>query len=149
MSLTLSLWFTSILTLLLFLEGAPSVSHFGNKMGGKLTRYLYGKWKNGRRFWLQPKKGNFFSAWVASHQENTSPASQWNNRADELARIAPLQNQSRVEDQDRLLEWLHIKKGHTEAKELYQEAHTQGWPVTQENCKTSISACGECHTRFE
>lgn len=36
------------------------------------------------------KQGQFSVAWVTSHQEDGAPASQRNNKADELARIAPL-----------------------------------------------------------
>ena len=87
--------------------------------------------------------------WVASHQQDDSPASQWNGKADELAQLAPLQNAQIAEDWERLLEWLHVKRKHSGAKDLYCEAQARGWPVTREECKTCVSACEQCRTRLE
>lgn len=96
------------------------------------------------------KQGQFSVAWVASHQEDGTPASQWNNKADELARIAPLrQGEPDSDNWERLLEWLHLKRGHTGTLDLYREAQARGWPVTREQCRTCISACDLCCTRLD
>ncbi|XP_069664901.1 uncharacterized protein [Haliaeetus albicilla] len=84
---------------------------------------------------------NFAVGWVASHQVDGGLAGEWNNKADELARLAPVQKDQITEDWDRLLEWLHIKRKHTGAKVLYREALARGWPVTREMCKTCTSSC--------
>lgn len=78
------------------------------------------------------KKGQFSVAWVAAHQEDGTPVSHWNNRADELARIAPLrQGEPDSDNWERLVEWLHVKRGHTGALDLYRETQARGWPVTR------------------
>lgn len=84
---------------------------------------------------------------MASHQDRSNPISQWNNKVDELSRVAPLQNESIMENWERLLEWLHIKRGHKSSKDLYCEAHARGWPLTRENCHTCISVCSLCQSR--
>ena len=95
------------------------------------------------------KQGNFAVGWVASHQTGEDLSGHWNNRVDELARLAPLQSDPVAEDWERLLEWLHLKRGHTGAQDLYQEAQARGWPVTRENCKTCISACEQCRIHLD
>ena len=44
------------------------------------------------------KQGNFAIAWVASHQHESNPTSQWNSEADESSRLAPLQNEHIMEN---------------------------------------------------
>ncbi|MCQ4187517.1 hypothetical protein FK515_28425, partial [Klebsiella pneumoniae] len=95
------------------------------------------------------KQGNFAVGWVASHQADGGSAGKWNNRADELARLAPVQKDQVTEDWDRLLEWLHVKRKHTGAKDLCREALARGWPVTRATCETCISACEQCRRRLE
>ncbi|XP_074713432.1 uncharacterized protein LOC141938585, partial [Strix uralensis] len=82
-------------------------------------------------------QGNFAVGWVASHQVDGGSAGEWNNKADELARLAPVQKDQITEDWERLLEWLHIKRKHTGAKDLYREALARArnqknteWPWT-------------------
>lgn len=90
-------------------------------------------------------QGNVAIGWVASQQTDGNPAGEWKNRADELARLSPLKKELISEDWDQLLEWLHGKRQHTGAKDLYKEAHACGWLVTREMCKTCVSACEQCH----
>ncbi|RMB96167.1 hypothetical protein DUI87_27228 [Hirundo rustica rustica] len=96
-------------------------------------------------------QGNFAVGWVASHQTDGNPPGEWNNKDDELelARLSPLKEEQIIEDWDQLLEWLHVKRQHTGAKDLYKAAHARGWPVTREMCRTSISACEQCCKRLE
>ncbi|XP_052631116.1 ribonuclease H-like [Harpia harpyja] len=44
------------------------------------------------------RQGKFAVAWVASHQQDSTPVSQWNGKADELAQLALLQNTPIAED---------------------------------------------------
>uniref|UniRef100_A0A8C9FVA5 Integrase zinc-binding domain-containing protein n=1 Tax=Pavo cristatus TaxID=9049 RepID=A0A8C9FVA5_PAVCR len=44
--------------------------------------------------------------------------------------------------------WLHVKRGHTGALDLYRETQARGWPVTREQCRTCISACDQCRMRL-
>ena len=95
------------------------------------------------------RQGKFAVAWVASHQPDDAPVSQWNAKVDELARLALLQSTQIVENWEHLLEWLHVKRQHSGVKDLYCEAHARGWPVTREECKTCVSSCEQCHARLE
>lgn len=70
-------------------------------------------------------QGNFSVGWVASHQTDRNQAGQWNNRADEQARLSPLKKETISEDWNQPLEWLHVKRQHTGVKDLYQEAHAR------------------------
>lgn len=89
-------------------------------------------------------QGNFAVEWVASHQIDGKPAGEWNNEADELARLNPMKRDQMTEDWEHSLKWLRVKRQHTGAKDLYKEAFACGWPVTREMCKTCISACEQC-----
>ena len=50
---------------------------------------------------------------------------------------------------EHLLEWLHVKRGHSGSKDLYKEAISRGWAVTRDLRNTVISACGQCRVRLE
>ena len=66
-----------------------------------------------------------------------------------LTHLAVLATEGEEEKWEHLLEWLHVKCGHSGIKDLLKEAGSRGWPITREMCSTIISACSLCHTRLE
>ncbi|KAM9590605.1 uncharacterized protein ACIBXB_005796 isoform 2-T2 [Morphnus guianensis] len=95
------------------------------------------------------KQRSFLVGWVAAHQAGDNPAHLLNNQVDSLTRLASLAIDSEAEKWDHLLEWLHMKRGHSGSKDLYKEAISRGWAVTRELCNTVISACGQCRVHLE
>ena len=86
--------------------------------------------------------------WVAAHQGGNHPAHIWHNQVDSLTCLATLAKEGEEENWKNVLEWLHVKRGHSGVRDL-KEAGSRGWPVTRELCNTVISACGLCRTRLE
>lgn len=95
------------------------------------------------------KQGTFLVGWVAAHQRGDHPAHIWNNQVDSLTRLAPMAVEAEEKEWERLLEWLHVRRGHSGVKDLFREAGSRGWPVTRELCNTITSACSQCRTRLE
>lgn len=90
-----------------------------------------------------------YVGWVATHQGGNHSAHIWNNQVDSLTHLASLVKEGEEEKWEHLLEWLHVKHGHSGVKDLLKETVSRGWPVTQELRSTVISACGLCCTRLE
>ena len=87
--------------------------------------------------------------WVAAHQGGDHPARIPNNQVDSLTRLATLAEEREEEKWECLLEWLHVKHGHSGVKDLLKEAGSRGWPAPRKLRSTVISACGLCRTRLE
>lgn len=94
------------------------------------------------------KNHYIFVRWVATHQDNDTLSHQFNNQVDSLTCLALLAEEMENESWEHLLEWLHVKEGHSEIKDLLREASSQGWPVNKEQCSV-ITACGGCHIWFD
>ena len=78
-----------------------------------------------------------------------SPSHIWNNQVDSLAHLATMAVEAEEEKWEHLLEWLHVRQGHSGVKDLFKEAGGKGWPVTRELCSMIISACSQYCTRLE
>lgn len=82
--------------------------------------------------------GRFLQTW-------NNPVYMLNNEEDALTWLTRVATGEENEKCEHLLEWLHVKKGHSGNQDLFKEAITRGWPVTRELCNTVISACSLCH----
>lgn len=49
---------------------------------------------------------------------------------------------------ERLLEWLHVKRGYTGRADLYREGIARGWPVSVKLCEQVVTACSQCRLRL-
>lgn len=82
------------------------------------------------------------------HQTGDHPAHLLNNQVDLLTCLARLTVEREEEKWEHLLDWLHVKRGHSGSKDLFKEAVSRGWSITRKLCETIISACGLCCTRL-
>lgn len=134
-------------------KGCTEWLPFGEQNGWEVNRISVWQKDKWQEILSIASQGNFAVGWVASHQVDGGSAGEWNNKADELARLAPVQKDQITEDWDRLLEWLYIKRKHMGAKDLYCEALARGWPVTREMCKTAYqpvnSAVPDSYTHLQ
>lgn len=91
--------------------------------------------------------------WGTAQQTGDHPAQLLNNQIDSFTWLAVLAEEKEVEQEEEkwsfLLEWLHVKDGHSEMRHLLREGISTGWPVTQRAYETFISACSQFHTRLE
>lgn len=95
------------------------------------------------------KQKSFLVRWVAAHQAGDHPAHLLNNQVDLLTCLARLTIEGEEEKWEHLLEWFHVKRGHSGSKDLFKEAVSRGWSVTRKLCDTIISVCDLCCTQLE
>lgn len=69
-----------------------------------------------------------------------------NDQLDSLTHLARLTVEGEEEKWEHLLEWLHVKRGHSGSKDLFKEAVSRVWSVTRKLYNTIISVCGLCRT---
>ncbi|GAB0208766.1 pol-like protein ENS-3 [Grus japonensis] len=86
--------------------------------------------------------------WVKGHDRSASIAAQFNQQVDSLTRLQKIDVVSNEHEWERLLEWLHIKRGHTGRADLYREGIARGWPVSVKLCEQVVTACSQCRLRL-
>lgn len=86
--------------------------------------------------------------WVKGRDRLATVTSQFNRQVDNLTE---LQNTDVVNDDHkwaRLLEWLHVKRGHAGQADLCREGIARGWPVSVKLCEQVVTACSQCCLRL-
>ena len=96
------------------------------------------------------RKTPFQIGWVKAHANDHKPATNWNQRVDELTKIRKID----IEDSSdptwyRLGEWLHQKLGHTGREALYFSAQSRGWPLSRKTCETILTECPQCKLKLQ
>ena len=86
--------------------------------------------------------------WVKGHDRSASIAAQFNQQVDSLTRLHKIDIVSDELEWERLLEWLHVKRGHTGRADLYREGIARGWPVSTKLCEQVVTACSQCRLRL-
>ena len=85
--------------------------------------------------------------WVKGHVRDGTPAAKWNQQVDHLAQIRVVNSDKG--DWDRLVEWLHIKRGHSGKIDLCCGCWSWGWPVPMKMCEAILMACPQCQVRLK
>ncbi|GAB0208371.1 pol-like protein ENS-3 [Grus japonensis] len=86
--------------------------------------------------------------WVKGYDRSASIAAQFNQQVDSLTRLQKIDVVSNEHEWERLLEWLHIKRGRTGRADLYREGIARGWPISVKLCEQVVTACSQCRLRL-
>lgn len=70
--------------------------------------------------------------WVKAQIKDNKPATNRNQKADELARIRKIKTED-MQGTKWTIKWLHQKLGHTGREALYFAAQSQGWPLNRKS----------------
>lgn len=86
--------------------------------------------------------------WVKGHDQSNSITAQFNQQVDSLTRLRQIDVADNNQEWERLLEWLHVKRGHTGRADLYREGIARGWPISVKLCEQVVTACSQCRLRL-
>jgi len=89
-----------------------------------------------------------YIGWVKGHDRSNMITTQFSQQVDRLRWLQQIDIVGNGQEWERLLEWLHVKRGHRGRADLYQESLARGWPVSVKLCEQVVTACSQCRLRI-